>query len=289
MSTLRLGSREHRDLFCGAFVATHRTYEPERLPWPVLGADALARLRSLPFWGEALATERETGAKITAYADTVDDPVLQAALALQGREELRHAELLETLTTRYEIPVVPRRVMPLSENLHQAFVDAGYGECIDSFFAFGLFAVARRSGFFPEPLLTVVEPILEEEARHIVFFANWEAYTQIEDGRGPRALRAGRALRYYVRAVRRRLGAFKGVTGGSGFTASGATDVAIDLTPEGFLQTCLRENTRRLLSFEPGLLRPRLVPALARLTLRALRLVRSHPHSDGTAASARRQ
>jgi hypothetical protein len=288
MSPLRLGSREHRDLFCGTFVATHRTYQPAHLPWPVLEADALARLRSLPFWGEALATERETGAKITAYADTVDDPVLQAALALQGREELRHAELLETLTARYEIPVVPRRVMPLSENLHQAFVDAGYGECIDSFFAFGLFALARRSGFFPEPLLTLVEPILEEEARHIVFFANWEAYTQIEGGRGPKALRAGRALRYYVRAVRRRLGAFKGVRGGSGFTASGATDVAIDLPHEGFLQTCLRENARRLATFEPDLLRPRLVPALVRLTLRGLRLVRSRPDSDRAVPSVRR-
>jgi len=250
-------------------------YEPEQLPWPALDPEPVARLHALPFWGEALATERETGAKITAYADTVGDPVLRAALALQGREELRHAALLEALIARYGVSVIPRRVMPLPESLHLAFVDAGYGECIDSFFAFGLFALARQSGVFPEALLDVVEPILEEEARHIVFFANWEAYTQIESGRSLKARRAARAMRYYVRAVRRRLGAFRGVKGGSGFTASGASDVTMDLTPEGFLQTCLRENSRRLAGFDPDLLRPRLVPALARLTLRGLGLVRS--------------
>ena len=275
MPAVPLGSASHRDLFCDSFVASHRVYEPASLAWPDLDAEALSRLRSLPFWGEALATERETGAKIAAYAETVRDPVLRAALALQGREELRHAALLETLTGRYGIPVVPRRVMPLPDDLPLAFVDAGYGECVDSFFAFGLFALARRSGFFPESLLTLVEPIVAEEARHIVFFANWEAYTQIDRGRSLKAWRAARSIRYYLRAVRRRLGVFRGAREGSGFTASGAADVSLQLTPEGFLETCLRENARRLGAFEPALLRPRLVPALARLTLRTLRLSRS--------------
>jgi hypothetical protein len=270
-----LGSPAHRDLFCHSFVASHLAYEPASLPWPTLDAAALARLRSLPFWGEALATEGETGAKIAAYADTVRDPTLRSALALQGREELRHAALLETLTRRYDIPVVPRRVMPLPDDVSLAFVDAGYGECVDSFFAFGLFALARRSDLFPESLLALVEPIVEEEARHIVFFANWEAYTQIDSGKNVRMWRAARAIRYYLRAVRRRLGVFRGAREGSGFTAAGATDVSLGLTPEGFLETCLQENARRLSAFDPYLLRPRLVPALVRLVLRSLRLARS--------------
>ncbi|HTY79983.1 MAG TPA: ferritin-like domain-containing protein [Candidatus Bathyarchaeia archaeon] len=270
MTRLRLGSTEHRDLFCDSFVASHIHYDPERLPWPELDPDVLERLQGIPFWGEALATETETGEKITAYATRVADPVLQRALALQGREEMRHAALLATLIRTYAITAVPRRVLPLPDDLEVAFVDAGYGECIDSFFAFGLFAIAGRSGFFPAPLLAVMEPIVAEEARHIVFFANWEAYRGVQRRRGALILRGLRSLRYYVRAVRRRLGVFRNA-GGSGFTAGGAASVVRDLTPASFLETCLAENARRLAAFDPGLLRPRLMPALARGVLRSLR------------------
>jgi hypothetical protein len=44
------------------------------------------------------------------------------------------------------------------------------------------------------------------------------------------------------------------------------------LTPSSFLETCLAENARRLAPLPPELLRPRLMPALARTFLRALRL-----------------
>ena len=270
------GSEGHKELFCETFIRSHRGYDPRELAWPELDGATLQRMRALPFWGEALSTEQETGAKIVAYARTVTDPLLRDAIAVQGLEEERHALLLETLIERYGITAAPRRGPALPPDLEQAFVDAGYGECIDSFFAFGLFAVAGRSGFFPRALLEVVEPILAEEARHIVFFVNWEAYNRSHTGRRLLAVRAARAIRYYVRAVRRRLGVFRDA-GASGFTAGGAHTVALNLTPERFLQTCLQENARRLAGFPPELLRPRVVPAIARLTLRGLRLAARRP------------
>jgi len=269
---MRIGSDRHQALYCESFIASHRTYEPDDVRWPDLPDETVERLRALPFWGEALGTEQETGAKITAYAATVSDPLLRRAIALQGAEEVRHARLLEGLIRHYGIVAAPRLSYPLPADLEQAFVDAGYGECMDSFFAFGLFEIAGASGFFPSSLLQAVEPIVDEEARHIVFFANWEAHQQFRRGRGIKVRRFTRALRYYVRAVRRRLGVFRDASG-SGFTAGGAGHLQLGtLTPASFLETCLRENARRLAPLPPELLRPRLMPALARTALRAIRL-----------------
>ena len=268
-NTVRIGSEAHKELFCRSFVATHREFDPEKLPWPTLDGPALDRLRGLPFWEEAIATETEAGVKITTYAAQVRDPLLREAIALQGTEEFRHAALLSTLVARYDIRVGQRPSAQPPADPEQAFVEIGYGECIDSFFAFGLFEVARQSGFFPEPLLDVVEPIVDEEARHIVFFVNWEAYQRCHRRRGLAPLRALRAMRYYSRAVRRRLGAFRS-SDGEGFTMSASSSIRVDLTPKTFLRLCLRENDRRLAGFDGGLLRPRFVPALARLALRSL-------------------
>jgi hypothetical protein len=73
---------------------------------------------------------------------------------------------------------------PISSDPRCAFADFGYGECLDAFLGFGVFKIARRAGFLPEPLFEIFDMLLREEARHIVFFVNWMAWQLTARGYG---------------------------------------------------------------------------------------------------------
>lgn len=285
---MKIGSEAHKELFCQSFIASHREYDPETLAWPQLDTETLERLRGIPFWEEAFDTERKAGAMVSAYAQTVSDPLLREAIALQGIEEARHSRLIETLIKRYGIETQVRPEHEIPKDIEQAFTQFGYGECFDSFFAFGLFAIARQSGLFPEAFFTIFDPIIDEEARHIVFFVNWVAYQQVNKGQGASVLRAAHSLWQYSGALQRRLGSFRSTKtseagSGKGFTASGASAVSVNLTPELFLSTCLQENQRRMSVYDERLLRPEVMPMLTSAVYRIFKLLPQR--KPGTEAS----
>ena len=269
---MKIGSETHKELFCQSFMESYLEYEPEQLPWPHADNTTLERLRSIPFWQTALDTERKAGVLVGAYAETVKDPVLREALTLQAHEESRHARLIETLIKRYgliEITVPAAESLPT--NIEQAFTTFGFEECLDSFFAFGLFGIAREAGLLPEQFFKIFDPVLDEEARHNLFFVNWVTYLQISRHRGAIVLQAAKSLWHYGKALRNLIEAFGGSNKtGAGFTATGASAFTIDLTPEMFLSTCLQENARRMSKFDQRLLQPQLMPAIATTALRTL-------------------
>jgi hypothetical protein len=269
---MRTGSEEHLRLFCRAFVDTHQAFEPTALPWPDLDEAGIAKLRGLPFWDEAIRTERRTGAKVCAYAALESPPLLREAVALQGYEETRHAALLETMIRRYGITVDPGPESALPRNLEWAFTRTGYGECIDSFFAFGLFALARDAEFLPHALLDLLEPIVQEEARHILFLVNWVAYKRLQRPAATRSLHRARCVAAFAGAAYDRARSAGNVAAGGGvsqdgFTASGAGAIGGDFSLRDFVGRCLAENARRFAPYDARLLRPRVVPALARTYL----------------------
>lgn len=270
---MKLGSEAHKQLLCQSFIETHQEYEPEHLPFPHLNDEELARLHSIPFWTKALDMEREAGAMVNAFAQTISDSVIKNAVALQGYEETRHARLIQTLINHYNIKMSVRPPVIIPQKIEPAFTTFGFGECLDSFFAFGLFGIAREAKVFPEQIFTIFDPILDEEARHIVFFVNWFTYQQAQRNRIP-LLRASKTLWYYGRALKNIMGAVsEGDASGNGFTATGAVTFNIDLTPQKFISVCLKENARRMSKFDPQLLQPQFIPTLCKIALGILQLI----------------
>ncbi|WP_392534109.1 ferritin-like domain-containing protein [Nostoc sp. C117] len=284
---MKLGSVEHKELFCRSFTESYREYEPENLPWPDLDDAALNLLRSIPFWEKALDIEREAGAIVSGYAQTLSDPLLQATIALQGREELRHARLLKTLIDRYGIEMPERPPVEIPPNIEPTFTRFGFEECLDTFFAYGLFAIAREADVFPESIFTIFDPIIDEETRHIVFFINWFTYTQIERGQGFTPLRNAKTLWHYGKALSNLIAVFSDADASRTSFVPTATNIFTkDLTLEKFLEICLVENQRRMSKYDPRLLQPQLLPRLANIALRTLQLIPKRKLQNIESASA---
>src|SRR5262249_49099324 len=141
--------------------------------WPALSEEARARLTGLPIWDIAVQTEGKAQLRVQSYADLIADPLLNKAIALNAFEEGRHKRVLSNLVAAYGIALAPEPDYARPRNPEWAFMVTGFSECIDSFFAFGLFELAKRSGFFPPDLVDTFEPVIQEEGRHILFFVNW--------------------------------------------------------------------------------------------------------------------
>src|SRR5262249_49910269 len=84
MGRLRIGSEEHKTRFCREFVSTHHVYTPEGVQWPDLDPSARDRLRRLPFWDEAVNSERTAAARVGGMAAVGGDPARREAIAMQA-------------------------------------------------------------------------------------------------------------------------------------------------------------------------------------------------------------
>ena len=264
-----VGSPEHVTLFCRMLLDTHNPYRVEALAWPALGEADRQRLISLPIWDLAIQTEGDTSLRVATFAETIQEPLLlRQAVELNGFEEKRHKQLLATLVAAYDIPQGPEPAYVPPRDAEFAFIATGYSECLDSFFAFGLFEAAKRSGFFPLDLVAVFEPIMQEEARHILFFVNWVAWRRKTLSLWRRPFFQARILMAWIGILWERAKAAREVGGGSNFLVEGHSNLQIEMSLRDILSMCLEEHEQRLAPYDTRLLQPRLVPRLAGLALR---------------------
>ena len=278
---IRRGSDAHRTLFCRTLLDTFNPYKPAVIDWPSLDAETRERLVRLPIWDIAVQTEGRARLNVASYAALVSDPLLRRAVELNAFEEGRHKHVLSNLVTAYGIALAPEPEYVVQRDREWAFMVTGYSECIDSFFAFGLFALAKRSGFFPAALVDTFEPVMQEEGRHILFFVTWVAWHKCKLPLWRRAFFMAKVVAVWLFLIWERIGIVRGVRsdGGSAaatqdnnFTLTGSKAVgAVDLSVAGLIDVCLAENDRRLAGYDPRLVRPNFVPRLMRLVRRFMR------------------
>ena len=224
-----------------------------------------------------MQTEGRARLNVASYAAVTVDPLLRKAIELNAFEEGRHKHVLSNLVAAYGIALAPEPEYAVKGDPEWAFMVTGYSECIDSFFAFGLFQSAKRSGFFPEALVDTFEPVIQEEARHILFFVNWAAWHRRTMPFWRRPFFELKVLAVWLFLIWERIGIARDMGSGvqdNNFTMTGAKSVGDDINVAELIDICLAENKRRMSPYDRRLLRPFAVPALAGL---ARRFMRSRP------------
>jgi hypothetical protein len=274
------GSQAHRQATLRMFRETFNPYKPTVIDWPKLNAEARERLVSLPIWDIAVQTEGRARIRMTTYAESLRDPVWRDAIALNGWEEGRHKTVLANLVSAYGITLEPEPAYPRPTRVEWAYLVTGFSECVDSFFAFGLFALAKRSQFFPPELVDTFEPVMQEECRHILLFANWLAAHRATMPWWRRPWFELRVAAVWVFLGWERIGIARGMDDGKGapkaqdnnFTVTGSKAVSdVEISVPELMELCLSENDRRFAGYDERLLRPTLMPALVRIALRFMR------------------
>jgi hypothetical protein len=273
---IKIGSEAHKRLFCRMLLDTHNPYKPAVIDWPTLSPDALQRITSLPIWDIAVQTEGRATLRVETYTRTVDDPLLRDALIMDGGEEARHKVVLSKMVEAYGIALAPEPEYEVPKDPEWGWLVTGYSECIDSFFAFGLFESAKRTGYFPVELVETFEPVIQEEARHILFFANWVAWYRRQLPWWRRPAFEFKVMRVWIFLIWERIGIAKGLDSGgemqdANFTLTGHKQIGLDLNLGELLDMCLTQDKYRMDGYDERLLRPTFVPGMARLARRFVR------------------
>lgn len=272
---VRLGSAEHLMLFSRMLLDTHDPYRPAVIDWPELEPGVRDKIVSLPIWDMAVQTEGRTGMFVRTFAETVREPLLKSAVEMDAFEERRHKLVLANMVHAYGIQLQPEPEYKKPKDAEWAFMRSGYSECIDSFFGFGLFKLAKDTGFFPPELIDTFEPVMREEGRHILFFVNWAAWWRRTMPWWRRPYFEAKVVLVWLFLIWERIDMAKGMGDDSkaqenNFTLNGSKELGVEVSFPELAAICLAENDRRLEQYDPRLIRPHFVPGAIRLILKLI-------------------
>ena len=174
---VRLGSPEHKRLLSRMMLDSHDAYRPALIHWPELDSVTRDRIVSLPIWDIAVQTEGRASMNVKTFNEQIQDPLLHEAIGMNAYEERRHKIVLADMVQAYgiELSPEPAYVRPRDPEF-RVHAYRLFGMHRPVFFGFGLFKLAKDTGFFPDELIDTFEPVMREEGRHILFFVNWVAW-----------------------------------------------------------------------------------------------------------------
>ena len=271
---LKTGSPEHKRLLSRMLLDRHDAYRPALIHWPVLTEETRQKIVSLPIWDIAVQTEGRASMNVKTFNEAVNDPILHEAIAMNAYEERRHKVVLADMVAAYGIELEPEPAYVRPRDPEFAFMRTGYSECIDSFFGFGLFKIAKDTGFFPPELIDTFEPVMREEGRHILFFVNWVAYWRRTMPWWRRPYFEAKVLLVWAFLIGERISMAKGMGDGNtkaeenNFTLNGSKELGVEVSFPKLARICLAENDRRLAPYDRRLIRPKFVPAMMRMSLK---------------------
>ncbi|HEV7383661.1 MAG TPA: hypothetical protein VGN89_02200 [Phenylobacterium sp.] len=273
---IRLGSDDHLRLFCLELLETHDPYRPAVIDWPKLDDVTRNRIVSLPIWDVAVQTEGRAGMNVKTFGVRLAAGLLKEAVDMNAFEESRHKVVLANMVAFYGIQLEPEPEYRTPNDPEWAFMVTGYSECIDSFFGFGLFDLAKQSGFFPAELVDTFEPVMREEGRHILFFVNWVAWWRRNMPWWRRPWFELKVLAVWAFLIWERIGIAGQMESSekaqdNNFTLSGSKELGVEVTFGELARICIAENDRRLAPYDTRLIRPVFVPNMMRLALRFMK------------------
>jgi hypothetical protein len=260
---MNIGSYEYKKRFCQSLVDSHVPDNPASLRWPTLDPVTLEHLQSLPIWREGLLTQHYAAQIIAAFAATLKDPMVKAAVTLQAQEQTRLVKTIQSFLSAYNIPAPALSTVAIPKNLEAAFIKVGYRNCLDLFWADGLRDAAQKANAIPAALDQRFEQLLVEQSRHTIFLVNWMAYQKAKLNKRWGEWNAAPALLSRSGALFSLIAAFgpKDLD-----ERPAATRWMARYTIETFLKLCLSVHQTRMKSLSEDLLQPQISVNLAKFT-----------------------
>ena len=204
----------------GRSLDTFNPYKPAVIDWPALDAEAQERLVALPIWDIAVQTEGRARLNVASYAAEVSDPLLRRAIELNAFEEGRHKYVLSNLVQAYGIELAPEPQYPAAARPGMGV----HGDRIQRMHRQLLRIRPVRSrqalGILSGDLVDTFEPVIQEEARHILFFVNWAAWHRRTMPFWRRPIFEIKVLAVWIYLVWERIGIARDVGGGPRTTTS---------------------------------------------------------------------